>query len=127
MSYPGNYQPSFSKRPHRNREPNGASIPAWEVLYHPGSIQLRCWIPGARREDIELTIRNHRLYLSVHSSIPQPADGSYASIRYQLELPLPDRADTSWYAAEFHRGLLTLEFPHASPCFVNGESKVVVY
>lgn len=127
MIYPGTYRSPFTAHTKRSREHNGATTPTWEILHQNGSVLIRCWIPGAKREDIDLTIRNHRMVLSVHSSLPQQMDGSYASIRYYLDILLPERADTSWYAAEFHRGLLTLEFLQSAPQALNGESKVVVY
>lgn len=127
MSYPGNYHPPLERRIHRVREHNGETMPPWEIHRQPHGITIQCWIPGAKREDIEVTIRHHVLYLSVHSMLPPTDEGSFSSIRYRQEIPLPSDADPTWLSAEYHRGLLTLQLPVNKPSFLPGELKVVVY
>lgn len=125
MTYPGTYRPSLVNK--SDRSSISGSKPQWEILYLAGEMVIRCWIPGVKREDIELTIRNHRMHLSVHSTLPQVGGVSFSSIRYTQEIPLPPDADTSWYAAEYHRGVLTIQFPVAQLPSLNGSAKIVVY
>ena len=127
MTYPGSYHPPIERRIHRIREHNGDALPPWEIKRQQNGITIQCWIPGAKREDVELTIRNHVLYLSVHSVIPPSDHGAFSSIRYRQEIPLPSDADPTWLSAEFHRGLLTLHLPINNSNFLPGELKVVVY
>ncbi len=127
MTYPGDYHPAFNRRMHRVRSNHDFTVPPWEIVRQRNSVIVRCWIPGTKREDIELIIRNHRLYLSAHSSLSQTDGDAYACIRYAQEIPLPWDADTTWFAAEYHRGLLTIQLPTEGPSFVNGEITVVVY
>lgn len=127
MSYPGSYHPPHERRIYRIRELNGESVPPWEIKRLNDGVLIRCWIPGAKREDVEVTIRNHILYLSVHSVLPPPETGAVVSIRYRQEIPLPLDADPMWLSAEYHRGLLTLQLPVNKPSFLPGEYKVVVY
>lgn len=127
MPYPGTYNPIASKRSFRKRELNGLTAVPWEILRKDNALIVRCWMPGVKREDIELTIRNHRLYLFALSSFPQNGGDVHASIRYQQEIPFPNDADPTWCAAEYHRGLLTIEFPISEPTFADGECTIVVY
>lgn len=127
MPYPGSYNPIASRRTSRKRDLNGLMDAPWEILRKDSALIIRCWMPGVKREDIELTIRNHRLTLFALSSFPQNGDEVHASIRYQQEIHIPNDADTSWFAAEYHRGLLTIEFPLSDPTYATGECSVVVY
>jgi HSP20 family molecular chaperone IbpA len=125
MSYPGTYRPTFTGK--ADKSPSSEPLKQWEVLHHAGEVVIRCWIPGVKREDIELTIRHHRIHLSVYSALPRLDGECCSSIRYCQEIPLPPDADTTWYAAEYHRGLLTIQFPTAAFPALNGISRVVVY
>ncbi len=127
MAYPGSYNPIASRKIVRKREHNGLTEVPWEIIRHANALIIRCWMPGVKREDIELTIRNHRLFLYALSSFPKNGGDAHASIRYQQEIPFPDDADTTWFAAEYHRGLLTIQFPISEPTFTEGECTIVVY
>ena len=114
------------RSPHK-RNMNGDTAVPWEILRKENALIVRCWMPGVKREDIELTIRNHRLSLFALSSFPQNGGEVHASIRYQQEIHIPNDADTTWFAAEYHRGLLTIEFPLSDPIYAQGECTIVVY
>ncbi len=125
--YPGTYHPSYPWRSISHREDGDALTPRYTTRRTNGLIELMCWIPGARREDIHLSIRNHRFFLSACTPIaPEPADG-YPPIRYQFEHSLPAETDTSWFSAELHNGLLTIRFPISRNHLDCGLTKVVIY
>lgn len=111
-AYPGSFQPPIQVRNHRLHNNHGSdSFPPWEFYRIPGMLLVRCWLPGVRREEIDLTIRNRRVYINVLSTLPENTPDSYTPIRYTNQFSLPEDADPMLVAAEYHRGMLCLRIP----------------
>ena len=113
-AYPGTFQPPLSVRNPRQRDIRSESLPPWEIDRLPGMLLVRCWLPGVRREEIDLSIRNKRVFIRVLSTIPENNPQSYTPIRYVHQFPLPEDADPMLIAAEYHRGMLCLRIPLAN-------------
>lgn len=111
--YPGSFQPSIEVRNHRSRNYMADAFPTWEINRHPDMLFVRCWLPGVRREEIDLSIRNKRVCISVLSSLPDHFPDSFTPIRYLHQFPLPSDADPLLISAEYHRGMLCLRIPLA--------------
>jgi HSP20 family molecular chaperone IbpA len=113
--YPGSFQPPSQIRNHRLRNNlKSEAFPPWEIDRLLGMLLVRCWLPGVRREEIDLTISKRRVYISVLSTLPDNNPHSYLPIRYVHQFPLPEDADPMLVAAEYHRGMLCLRIPLAA-------------
>ena len=110
-TYPGSFQPPIPNRLLRNQNQFAHTVPPWAIDRVPGMLLVRCWLPGILREDIDLYIRNKRVFLSVLSTLPAQSPGTTIPIRYTHQFPLPPDADPLFVSAEFSRGMLTLRIP----------------
>ena len=115
-TYPGAFQPpvQLANFHNRNHNHNSEKFPSWEMDRHPGMLLIRCWLPGVRREEIDLTIRNRTVYIKVLSGLQEQSPLVYTPIRYMHQFPLPEDADPLLIAAEYHRGMLCMRIPLAS-------------
>ncbi len=125
--YPGTYHPPFPWRSFNHREDGASIIPRYIIRRSNGLIELICWIPGARRSDIQLFLRNHRFFLCACAPTSTGSGDEYPTIRYQFEHSLPVDTDTGWFSAEYQRGLLVVRFQVTREPYDSGFAKVVIY
>lgn len=110
-TYPGCFQRPIPNRLRRNQNQFPHTMPPWTIDRAPGMLLVRCWLPGILRQDIDLYIRNKRVYLSVLSTLPAQSPDTPLPLRYTHQFSLPPDADPLFVSAEFSRGMLTLRIP----------------
>jgi len=91
--------------------------PQVDILEDPNSILLHADIPGVRRDDITMDIREGVLTLTATVE-PLPAHWQTVYEEYQVggytrRFTLSDRVDTEKINAKFENGVLTLILPKA--------------
>ena len=104
LLYPGGYVPSdgterrlsILRSSRKKSEPNGRG----EMKEFPDSYCFEIPLPGARRDDILLVVKDQTLTIDFTSSSEK-----------QEKVRLPRNADMEFVSAEFRNGLLQLHIP----------------
>ncbi len=87
--------------------------PNVDILERPDELTIVADLPGARREDVDVTFENG--ILTIHGRVPvrQPADtdslrAEYGVGDYRREFRIGDGVDAQGIRAEFREGVLTV-------------------
>jgi HSP20 family protein len=104
----------------------GTWAPAVDIIETEDAYLLYAELPGVRREDIQLQVRDRRLELSGRRHNPGEnrnflrMERSYGPFRRTFELATP--VDTDGISADFQQGILRVHVPKRAP----GVSRVPV-
>lgn len=90
----------------------------FDLAETPDALLVRAYLPGFRREDVQVEVRDHRLAIKAERRLPQRDDltwlhveSPYGTFLRTINLGtevLTDRIEAAW-----HEGVLTLRLPKA--------------
>lgn len=97
--------------------------PATDVLEDAKGYTVRCIMPGLRKDDIYLELRDNELCLEGAAQLDLPPGMhvhslEFCSSLYRLRLALPGDADGAGVLAEYSDGVLTLSLPRKKQALI---------
>lgn len=109
------YYPKYARNEDRSQ---AAWRPSVDVVEHEGSFNLTLDLPGIKKEDLTITVKEGKLYLSGERKRPERDENT--DFYYYYERPygtfersfkLPEHVDGDKIKASFTDGELTVEVP----------------
>lgn len=135
--YPGEFVP----KSHQNKsdklgdKQTQADVikPPVNLIELPELLRIDIAIPGAKREDFVLEIKDHILKVFVETTPNLKAKNTkermheFNSEKYERHIPLPGNADTTIIYAEYQGGILRIHIPKSEMPDKNNYARIVVY
>ena len=113
----GNALPALESEEEGEYWPAGSWAPAVDVADEGGKITVKADLPGLKKDDIKLEIRDNRLHLSGErrTESEEKKDNFYRRERtygrFQRSFSLPASVDRTKVDARFKEGVLEIELP----------------
>ncbi len=116
--------------PRRRGEPAGFWVPASDVVDGPDALVVEVELPGVRRGDIVLEIRDGELLVYGERRQVREVHGAYQVMErshgpFVRAFALPRGVDMDGVLAVFGNGLLTITLPKSEPRLV-GNSRIKI-
>jgi HSP20 family protein len=99
------------------KDTDGYYYPAVNIAENKGHIEVTTELPGMKKEDIKVEVRDNVLYISGEKKRPaESKDRSFYRIeqcygKFDRRIELPLKVDTSKIEAEYKDGILNITLP----------------
>ena len=101
-----------------NWKTSGATLPAANVKETKEKIVIELAVPGMKRDNFRVELRNNILSISAEVQEPQPNDEQesythleFSYLSFNRSFTLPDRAEVSKISARYNNGILFITVP----------------
>lgn len=135
--YPGEFVPKeyLNKQEIKPDISNREDVikPPVNLIEMPDLLRIEMAIPGAKREDFIVEIKNHILKVYVETAQIFIGKQSLEKIhefnseKYERFIALPGNADTTIIYAEYHGGILRVHIPKSESPDKTTDTRIVVY
>ena len=95
-----------------------SSFPRVDIIDHDNSIEVQAALPGVKKEDVEVSIKNQTITIRASSKEEKKEETKDKYFRreisrgeFQRILALPDNVDDEKATATFKEGILTVSIP----------------
>lgn len=134
--YPGSFVPQKNseiiKKEISKVKNNFVKKPLVNLIESNHSITLEMAIPGVKREDFLIEVKDdiltvHVMHEDANKDFVAFSMHEFDCNKYKRSIQLPPNADYAFVSAKYNDGLLTIYIPKTNEPFINQQNTIIVY